>query len=83
MGGSQFKVSVLRRFTLRGEKDRDPRNEQRLRQPFDDRIEQRAQVGLGIEAAAEVDERLTVVETLLVEDAVDAPLNTALKRIED
>ena len=41
-----------------------------------------AEIGLGVEAAAEVDQGLAVVEALLVEEAVDAGLDAALEGIE-
>ncbi len=66
-----------------GKKHCDPRDQQRLRQPLHDRVDQRAQVGLRVQAAAEVDQRLAVVEALLIEDAVDPRLNRPLQRIED
>ena len=38
---------------------------------------------MGVEAAAELDQGLAVVEAFLVEDAVDAGLDGAFERIED
>ena len=61
-----------------GEEDGDAGDEQGLRQALDDGVEQGAEVGLGVEAAAEVDQGLAVVEALLVEDAVDAGLDLRL-----
>ena len=54
-----------------------------MRQALDDGLDEGAEVGLGVEAAAELDEGFAVVETLLVEDAIDAGLDHALERIEE
>ena len=43
-------MSRLWRITLAGKKDRNARDQQRLGQAFDDRIEQCSQVGLRVEA---------------------------------
>jgi hypothetical protein len=67
---------------LIGEEDCDACHQQRVGQAVDEGIEQRAQVGLRIQAAAEVDQRLPVVIALAVEDAVYAFLDGALQRIE-
>src|SRR5712692_2696922 len=69
--------------TLRRKKDGDARHQQSLRQAFHDGVEQSAQIGLRVQAAAELYEGLAVVEALLVEDAVYAGLNRSLERIED
>ena len=42
-----------------------------------------AQVGLRIQLAAELHQRLAIVEAFLVEDAVHSRLDDALQRIED
>ena len=59
------------------------RYEQRPRQALDDRIEQGTEIGLRIQAAAELDQRLAVVVTLPVEDAIDPALDPPLQRFED
>ncbi len=80
----QFKVPLGERvIALRGEEDRDARHQQRLRQPLDDGVEQCPQIGLRVQAAAELDQGLAVVEALLIEDAVDTGLNRPFERIED
>ena len=82
--GGQIEVRRWRSLpSLSREKDGDAGDQQGLRQALDDGIEQGAQIGLGVEAAAEVDQRLAVVEALLVEDAIDACLDRALERIEE
>ena len=83
--GGQIKVpgaAIGSSLSVR-EEDGDAGYKQRLRQPLDDGVEQRAQVGLRVEAAAKLDQGLAVVEALLIEDAVDPSLNRALQRIED
>ncbi len=70
-------------LALGGEEDGDASDEKGLGETFDDGVEQGAEVGLGVDAAAELDQGLAVVEALLVEDAVDAGLNGAFERIED
>ena len=52
-------------------------------QALHDGVEQGAEVGLRVEPAAEFDQRLAIVEALLVEDPIDAGLDHALERIED
>ena len=71
------------RFGLDGEEDGDAGEQQRLRQALDDGVDESAEVGLGVEGAAEVDEGLAVVEAAAIEETVDARLNDALERIED
>ena len=41
-----------------------------MRQLVDDRIDQGAEVGLGVQIASEADECLAIVEPLRVEDAI-------------
>ena len=65
------------------QEDRDAGDKQRLRKTLDDAVEEGAEVGLCVEAATEVDEGLTVVEALLIEDAIDAALDGAFERVED
>ena len=59
---------VDRARLLRRQEHRHPRNQQGLGQPLDNGIDQRAQIGLRVQAAAKVDQRLAIVEVLLVED---------------
>ena len=66
-----------------GEEDGDAGDEEGLRQALDDGVDEGAEVGLGVERAAEVDEGFAVVEALLVEDAVDVRLEEALDGLED
>ncbi len=68
---------------LGGEEDGDAGDEEGLGEAFDDGVDEGAEVGLGVEGAAEVDEGFAVVEALLVEDAVDAGLDGALEGLED
>src|SRR6202041_2421476 len=55
----------------------------RLRQPLHNGIEESSQVRLGIESATKLYESFAVIESLLIEDAVDPGLNCPLQWIED
>ena len=61
----------------------DAGNKQSLRQPFDDRIDEGPKVSLRVKGTTEIDQGLTVVEALLVEDAVHPCLDGSFERIED
>ena len=76
------KLEVTAAFLFAGQENRDPRDEQRLRQTLDDGVDQGAQVGLRVERPSEVDESLAIVETPAIEDAVDARLDGTLQRVE-
>ena len=65
-----------------GEEDGNAGDQKGLRETFDDGVEQGAQVGLGVQAAAKLDQRLAVVEALLIEDAIDAGLDGAFEGFE-
>ena len=67
----------------RGEEDGDAGDQKRLRQALDDGVEQVAEVGLGAQAAAKLDQRLAIVVALAVENAVNALLDGALDGIEE
>ncbi len=84
VGGGEVEVSRREAaFALGGEEDCDARNEKGLGETFDDGVQQGAEVGLGVDAAAEFDEGLAVVEAFLIEDTVDAGLNGSFEWIED
>src|ERR1700712_3109313 len=68
--------------TLRCEKDRDTGYKQCLWQTLHDGVEQGAQIGLRVDAAAKFDQRLAVVKTLLIEGAVNPRLNRPFQRFE-
>src|SRR5579884_3807417 len=90
MGSGKLEASppvLVRRSDMRDhrrmlQEDSHSRYQQRLRQPLYDRVQQRRQVGLRVQAAAEVDQRLAVVEALLVECAVHPCLDAPLEGIE-
>src|SRR5665213_296995 len=79
----QSEVLVLVHLVRVGEEDGDASDEEGLGQALDDGLDEGAEVGLGVETAAELDEGFAVVETLLVEDAIHAALDEALERIEE
>src|ERR1700712_4282310 len=68
--------------TLRCEKDRDTGYKQCLRQTLHNGVEQGAQIGLRVDAAAKLHQRLAVVKTLLIEGAIDPRLNRPFQRFE-
>ena len=87
MRGGQFEAALILRAAwlrlVRGRQEyRNARHQQSLRQPLHNGVHQSAQVGLRVQAAAEVDQRLAVVEALLVENAVYPRLDHALQWIE-
>ena len=66
-----------------GQEDGDAGYEERAGQLLHDGVEQRLQIGLRTEAAAELDQGLAVVVAMAVEGAIDPSLNAALEGIED
>src|SRR5215469_9856437 len=84
MRGSQIEVAGTSGppVALGRKEDRDTGYQQSLRETLHDRIEQGAQIGLRIDAAAKLHQRLPVVKTLLIEGAIDPGLDHALQRIE-
>jgi len=83
--GGQIEVSrgEAASFAFGGEEDSHASDEQGLGEAFNDRVEQGAEIGLGVDAATELDERFAVVEAFLIEDAIHPCLNSALEWIED
>ena len=83
MGCGQIKVPGSEAtFALRGEEDCDTSDQKGLRKTLHDGVEQSAKIGLGVDAAAKLDESFAVVKTLLIEDTVHAGLNGAFEWIE-
>ena len=72
---------LLRLLRVRQE-DRDPIDQQRARQAVDDRAQHLVEIGLGIQVAAKLDQRLAVVVTFAVEELVQIVLHPVLERVE-
>ena len=77
MGGGKAQTA---RFV--GEKHGHARDQKSARQPFDDRLEQRANIGLRIQATAEFNQRFAVIVAMAVEDTIDPVLNPPLQRVK-
>lgn len=82
--GNEIEVSRCKAtFALGREKDSYASDEEGLGKALYDGVEQSTKVGLGVEAATELDEGFAVVKAFLIEDSVHARLNGTLERIED
>ena len=64
------------------QEDGDPVHQQGARQTVDDRAQHLVEIGLGIQVAAELDQRFAVVVTFAVEELVEILLHPVLERIE-
>ena len=65
-----------------GEEDGQPVDQQSARQAVDDRGEHLVEIGLRVQVAAELDQRLPVVVALAIEELVQIILHPVLERIE-